>query len=126
PATAQVLNASFQDYPVLRAASLPWFDTILAEDPTPGNPLRIKGGGESGITPSLPVVVNAALDALRPLGVKELETPLTPARVWEAIERARQRAGVSLSGAQVERQRQAARDADQHGAHGDNGALGRA
>jgi carbon-monoxide dehydrogenase large subunit len=51
--------------------------------------LRIKGGGESGITPSLPVVVNAALDALRPLGVADLELPLSPARVWAEINRSR-------------------------------------
>ena len=88
PGSAQVLTASFLDYAMLRAASLPSFLTQLAEDPTHANPLRIKGGGESGITPSLPVVVNAVLDALRPLGVTDLEMPLSPDRVWSAIQHA--------------------------------------
>ena len=92
PHTAQVLTASFLDYALLRAGSLPGFTTCLAEDHTPDasgkNVLRIKGGGESGITPALPVVVNAVVDALRPLGVADLELPLSPERVWAAIARA--------------------------------------
>jgi aerobic carbon-monoxide dehydrogenase large subunit len=87
--TAQVLSASFLDYPMPRAAWFPEFVSELVEDPTRGNPLRVKGGGESGITPSLPVVVNAVVEALRPLGVTDVEMPLSPARVWAAIERAR-------------------------------------
>jgi carbon-monoxide dehydrogenase large subunit len=87
-ASAQVQTASFLDYALPRAAGLPAFDTLLVEDPTPGNPLRIKGGGESGITPSLAVVVNAVLDALRPLAVTDIDMPLSPARVWAAIARA--------------------------------------
>jgi aerobic carbon-monoxide dehydrogenase large subunit len=87
--TAQVLSASFLDYAVLKAAGLPRFDTALVEDPTPSNPLRIKGGGESGITPALPIVVNAVLDAVRPLGVTDLDLPLSPSRVWQAIAAAR-------------------------------------
>ena len=92
PHNAQVLTASFLDYALLRAGSLPGFTTCLAEDRTPeasgSNVLRIKGGGESGITPALPVVVNAVVDALRPLGVEDLELPLSPERVWAAIARA--------------------------------------
>jgi carbon-monoxide dehydrogenase large subunit len=83
--SAQVHTASFLDYAMPRAAGLPRFESRLVEDPTPGNPLRIKGGGESGITPSLAVVVNAVLDALRPLGVTDIDMPLSPARVWTAI-----------------------------------------
>jgi aerobic carbon-monoxide dehydrogenase large subunit len=90
PATAQVLTGSFLDYALLRAASLPPLHTKLAEDPTPANPLRIKGGGESGITPSLAVLVTAVLDALRPLGVTDLEMPLSPQTVWSAIKHAPQ------------------------------------
>jgi carbon-monoxide dehydrogenase large subunit len=95
PRTAQVLSASFLDYAMLRAASVPALDktvTELAEDSgldAESNPLLVKGGGESGITPSLPVVVNAVLDALRPLGVTDLEMPLSPGRVWTAIANAR-------------------------------------
>jgi carbon-monoxide dehydrogenase large subunit len=89
PSTAQVLSTSWLDYPLPRARGLPSFITELAEDPTPGNALRIKGGGESGITPSLPVLTNAVIDALRPLGVTELTLPLTAARIWTAIAAAR-------------------------------------
>ena len=90
-ATAQVQSASFLDYALVRAADLPMpFETELVEDPTAGNPLRIKGGGESGITPCMAAVVNAVVDALHPLGVSDLEMPLSPARVWHAIHAARQ------------------------------------
>jgi carbon-monoxide dehydrogenase large subunit len=88
PTTAQLLTASFLDYAFPRAADFPNFAAVLVEDPTDGNPLRIKGGGESGITPALPVLVNAVLDALRPLGVEDLDMPLSPDRIWAAIVRA--------------------------------------
>jgi len=84
-----MLSASFLDYALLRASSLPDFTTRLAEDTKPAtrgeNVLRIKGAGESGITPALAVVVNAVVDGLRPLGVEDLELPLSPERVWAAI-----------------------------------------
>jgi carbon-monoxide dehydrogenase large subunit len=89
PGTGQVLTGSFMDYALPRADTLPNFEVALAEDPTARHPLRVKGGGESGITPSLACVMNALLDALTPLGVTDLEMPATPARVWEAIRRAR-------------------------------------
>ena len=87
---AQQLSASFLDYALLRASAVPTFTTALTEDVSSprgsdANVLRVKGGGESGITPALPVVVNAAVDALRPLGVTDLELPLSPERVWTAI-----------------------------------------
>jgi carbon-monoxide dehydrogenase large subunit len=56
--------------------------------PTPMNALGAKGVGEAGCTGSLPALVNAALDALRPLGIRHLDMPLTPARLWAAIRRA--------------------------------------
>jgi carbon-monoxide dehydrogenase large subunit len=84
----QVLSGSFADYAVPAASGLPNFAVTLVEDQTSGNPLRVKGGGESGITPALACVVNAAVDALSPLGVDDLEMPLSPARIRQAIERA--------------------------------------
>jgi hypothetical protein len=54
-----------------------------------GNPLRVKGGGEAGITPALAVIMNAVIDALSPYGIEHLDMPATPARVWEAIRAAR-------------------------------------
>jgi carbon-monoxide dehydrogenase large subunit len=89
PATGQVIGGSFMDYGVPRADDLPDFDVAFTEDPTRGNPLRVKGGGESGITPSLAVVFNALIDALAPLGVEDVEMPATPHRVWRAIQDAR-------------------------------------
>jgi aerobic carbon-monoxide dehydrogenase large subunit len=57
----------------------------LVEDPTAGNPLRVKGGGEAGITPSLAAIMNAVLDALSAFGIEHIDMPATPARVCEAI-----------------------------------------
>jgi carbon-monoxide dehydrogenase large subunit len=90
PHTGQVIGGSFMDYGVPRADHLPAFDVAFTEDPTTGNPLRVKGGGESGITPALAAVFNALMDALSPLGVEHVEMPATPYRVWRAIQDARQ------------------------------------
>jgi len=81
----QVLNASFMDYAVPRADGVPDFQVALSEDPTSGNALRVKGGGEAGITPALAAAINAVVDALSEYGVTHVEMPATPARVWEAI-----------------------------------------
>jgi carbon-monoxide dehydrogenase large subunit len=89
PQSGQTLTGSFMDYGMPRADMLPSFDAALTEDPTVGNPLRIKGAGESGITPSLAAVMNALADALAPLGVSEVAMPATPFRVWQAIQAAR-------------------------------------
>ena len=91
PRSGQVLTGSFMDYALPRADTLPSFKVALAEDPTSRQPLRVKGGGESGITPSLACVMNALFDALAPLGVTDLEMPATPARVWEAMRRVRRK-----------------------------------
>ena len=64
---------------------VPRFTVALTEDPTKGNPLRVKGGGEAGITPALAVIMNAVVDALSPHGIEHLDMPATPARVWEAM-----------------------------------------
>jgi carbon-monoxide dehydrogenase large subunit len=88
PETGQVLGGSFMDYGVPRADHLPSFDVELVEDPTYGNPLRVKGGGESGITPALATVSNAIADALSPYGIEHIELPATPQRVWRLIHHA--------------------------------------
>jgi carbon-monoxide dehydrogenase large subunit len=84
-ASGQVLTGSFMDYAMPRADKVPGFTVDLVEDPTQGNPLRVKGGGEAGITPSLAVIMNAVVDALSAYGIDHLDMPATPARVWEAI-----------------------------------------
>jgi aerobic carbon-monoxide dehydrogenase large subunit len=85
----QVLTGSFMDYGIPRAGLVPSFDIALTEDPTKGNPLRVKGGGEAGITPALAVVMNAIMDALKNLGVEHIDMPATPSRIWEAIQKAK-------------------------------------
>jgi carbon-monoxide dehydrogenase large subunit len=88
PETGQPLTASFQDYYMPRAGLLPGIRG--AEHPTPSkvSPLGVKGMGESGCTASLPALVGAVLDALRPSGVTHLDMPLTPAKVWKALQSA--------------------------------------
>jgi carbon-monoxide dehydrogenase large subunit len=85
----QVISATFMDYAMPRADLVPSFDVQLAEDPTKGNPLRIKGGGEGGTTPAPAAIMNAVCDALSVLGVRHFDMPATPHRVWAAIDAAR-------------------------------------
>jgi carbon-monoxide dehydrogenase large subunit len=89
PDTGQVLSASFMDYAMLRADQMPNFTVEMVEDPIRNNKLRVKGGGEAGITPALATVMNAIVDALSPYGVKTLDMPATPSRVWSALQEAR-------------------------------------
>jgi carbon-monoxide dehydrogenase large subunit len=84
-ASGQALAGSFMDYAMLRAVMVPSFTVALTEDPTKGNPLRVKGGGEAGITPAPAVIMNAVVDALSARGVEHMDMPATPARVWEAL-----------------------------------------
>ena len=84
------VTSNFADYPVISAAELPSFELVHMETPTWVNPLGAKGAGESGTIGSIPAVLNAVIDALSPLGVRHLDGPATPQRVWHAIETARQ------------------------------------
>jgi aerobic carbon-monoxide dehydrogenase large subunit len=88
PDSGQVLSASFMDYAMLRADQVPNFDIEMVEDPIANNKLRVKGGGEAGITPALATVMNAIVDALSVHGVTTFEMPATPSRVWSAIQKA--------------------------------------
>jgi carbon-monoxide dehydrogenase large subunit len=89
PGSGQVVNASFMDYGLPRADNVPRFDVELALDPTAGNPLGIKGGGEGGITPAPAAVINALVDALQDYGIDHVDMPATPVRIWTAIEKAK-------------------------------------
>ncbi len=88
--SGQVLTGSFMDYAMPRAAQFPRFKVEMAEHPTGGNPLRIKGGGEGGTTPASAVVMNAICHALSVAGVRHLDMPATPERVWAALQEAQQ------------------------------------
>ena len=85
----QLLTGSMMDYAVPKAAYFPTFELGMTETPTTVNPLGVKGIGETGTIASTPAVYNAVVDALAPLGVRNLHMPLTPERVWRAIREAR-------------------------------------
>ncbi|WP_408525449.1 xanthine dehydrogenase family protein molybdopterin-binding subunit [Paraburkholderia fungorum] len=87
--TGQLMTGSYMDYGVPRAANMPPLQLEFTEDPTAGNPLRVKGGGESGITPATATIFNALADALRAPGQHdaELEMPATPRVIWEYLHR---------------------------------------
>ena len=86
--SGQLVSGSFMDYAMPRAADLPAFEVDHHDVPCTTNPLGVKGIGEAGTTGAPPAVMNAILDALRPLGVNQLDMPATPSRVWRAIETA--------------------------------------
>ncbi len=83
--TGQLLAASFLDYAMPRADTLPSFETALSEVPSPTNPLGVRAGGEGGTTPALGAVINAVVDALAEFGVTHMDMPATPEKVWRAI-----------------------------------------
>ncbi|WP_194722685.1 xanthine dehydrogenase family protein molybdopterin-binding subunit [Noviherbaspirillum malthae] len=84
--SGQVLSGSYMDYGVPRAGAVPPLNLEFSEDPTSGNPLRVKGGGESGITPATATIFNALADALRDIGNDEIPMPATPAVIWNYIQ----------------------------------------
>jgi len=85
----QPMTTGFIDYPIPSAADLPGFVTERVVTPSPTNPLGVKGAGESGCLGAPAAIGNAVVDALQPLGVRDVQLPLTPYRVWQAIQRAR-------------------------------------
>jgi len=87
------ITASFMEYTMPRASHLPSFETQVQVTPCPHNPLGAKGIGEAGTIAASPCIVNAVVDALAPLGIRHLDMPLTPPRVWRAIQEARARQG---------------------------------
>src|SRR6185437_11057386 len=83
------LTASFADYPIVSATELPSFELASMETPTSYNPLGVKGIGEAGTIGSTPAVQNAIIDAVAHLGVRHVEMPTTPMRIWRAIQAAK-------------------------------------
>ena len=84
-----LLTGSLLDYPIPTAADLPSFELDHTVTPTDVNPMGVKGIGEAGTIGSAHTIVNAVVDALSPLGVKHIDMPLRPRRVWAAIQEAR-------------------------------------
>jgi carbon-monoxide dehydrogenase large subunit len=84
--TGQLLTGSFMDYAMPRATDVPHLSLAKMVSPSPMNSLGAKGVGEAGTIGAPIAILNAAHDALRPLGVTELQMPLTPARIWRAMQ----------------------------------------
>jgi carbon-monoxide dehydrogenase large subunit len=91
PESGQLLAGSFMDYAMPRASDVPFYLTELSEVPSSTHPLGIRPAGEGGTVPALAVIINAIVDALWELGVRHVEMPATPERVWRAINDARER-----------------------------------
>lgn len=85
----QLLSGSMMDYAVPKASFLPNIELGSTETPSPTNALGVKGVGETGTIASTPAVVNAVVDALSPFGIKHLDMPLTPEKVWRAMRSAK-------------------------------------
>jgi carbon-monoxide dehydrogenase large subunit len=81
----QLLTSTMMDYALPKADQLPMYESDRTVTPSPVNPLGIKGAGETGTIAATPTVANAVLDALAPFGVKHIDMPLTPDRIWKAV-----------------------------------------
>jgi carbon-monoxide dehydrogenase large subunit len=86
----QLLTGTMMDYAVPKAAQMPRIETDHTVTPSPVNPLGVKGCGEAGTIGSAACLVNAVCDALAPLGIRHIDKPVTPARVWAAIQAVKQ------------------------------------
>ena len=82
----QLLTGEFMDYAIPRATDIPDFVLGSTETPSPSNPLGVKGVGEAGTIGATPAIANAVIDALSPFGIRHLDLPFTPERVWRAIQ----------------------------------------
>ncbi len=80
------MTGTMMDYAVPKADDLPLFEVDRTTTPCPDNPLGVKGAGEAGTIASTACIANAVIDAVAHLGVKDLQMPLTPQRVWNAIQ----------------------------------------
>ncbi|AVZ76860.1 carbon monoxide dehydrogenase [Streptomyces lunaelactis] len=90
-----LVSGTMADYLVPSAVDLPDFVTDRTETPATSNPLGAKGVGEAGTIASTPAVVNAIVDALRPMGVRDVAMPCTPQRIWQAVTAARAEEGTA-------------------------------
>jgi len=88
-AGGQLLTGTLMDYPMPRSDMIKDFKLYDHSVPSPTNPLGVKGAGEAGTTGAIPAVANAVIDALRPLGIHQLDFPYSPARVWAAIQKSK-------------------------------------
>jgi len=85
----QLVSGNMMDYTLPKADDLPFYETDRTVTPSPVNPMGVKGAGETGTIASTAAVANAVLDALVPFGISHLDLPLTPSRIWAAIQGAK-------------------------------------
>ncbi|MBM3735776.1 MAG: xanthine dehydrogenase family protein molybdopterin-binding subunit [Acidobacteria bacterium] len=83
----QLLSGELTDYAIPKATMMPWIESAHTETPSPVNPLGVKGVGEAGTIGCSPAVVNSVVDALSGLGVRHLDMPLTPEKIWAVIQK---------------------------------------
>ncbi|MGA3237712.1 MAG: xanthine dehydrogenase family protein molybdopterin-binding subunit [Bryobacteraceae bacterium] len=84
--SGQLITGELTDYALPKAHFMPWIESSHTETPSPVNPLGVKGVGEAGTIGCSPAVVNSVVDALSPLGVRHIDMPLTPEKIWKLIE----------------------------------------
>jgi aerobic carbon-monoxide dehydrogenase large subunit len=84
--SGQLLTGEFADYTILKARMMPTIETSRTETPSPVNPMGVKGVGEAGAIGAPPAIVNSVVDALSHLGVRHIDMPLTPEKVWRAMQ----------------------------------------
>ncbi len=82
----QLVTGELMDYAIPKASNIPWIETSHTITPSPVNPLGVKGVGEAGTIGCSPAVVNSVVDALSPLGVRHIDMPLTPEKIWNLIQ----------------------------------------
>lgn len=82
----QLITGELTDYALPKAMFMPWIESSHTETPSPVNPLGVKGVGEAGTIGCSPAVVNSVVDALSPLGVRHIDMPLTPEKIWRLIQ----------------------------------------
>jgi aerobic carbon-monoxide dehydrogenase large subunit len=87
-ANGQLVTGSLMEYAVPKADQLPSFEIDRTVTPSPVNPLGVKGAGEAGTIASTAAVANAVMDALAPFGITHIDIPLTPPKIWHAIQNA--------------------------------------
>jgi aerobic carbon-monoxide dehydrogenase large subunit len=86
----QLITGELMDYAVPKASNIPWIETSHTVTPSPVNPLGVKGVGEAGTIGASPAVVNSVVDALSPLGVRHIDMPMTPEKIWNLIQKGAQ------------------------------------
>jgi carbon-monoxide dehydrogenase large subunit len=84
--SGQLMTGELTDYAIPKAAYMPWIESSHTETPSPVNPLGVKGVGEAGTIGCSPAVVNSVVDALSVLGVRHIDMPLTPEKIWKLIQ----------------------------------------